>query len=452
MTGVATLLAGILSAAHGCYYPGPSPQGPVGVPILVFSKYDWRAPYFASWDGSTWNGGCDTPLPTIGQQSGLVVNQPNPRRSEMAAMALDNDRNAWGLIYKNGRWGSAFQISGDTGQTTTRCFDVAYEQLSGDAIFAAFDSSSSRVHYRVVDANGPTVDSDMSVPNSAAIKVLSLMAKRGSDEVMMLASGLTSSGGKYLLANRWTGNTWTGWVELVYGLQSTSTENFAGAYEALSGRAVVVYAAGTGSTPTYRVFSGTSWSDPATMGAIGGVAKWIRLAPQPKSNRILMVVEDDQRDINALTWSGSAWSSPTEVENNIPGTTRRAFDLAFELQGTTAVLAYAENGTNAIRYRTWNGTTWSAEASSPSLCRAVRVVQLRTGGLPGEIFVGASDDNRGMSLLRWNGTTMSAPQLVCNRLGGTADQESFMIGVPPAAGSSVKIVGWREVRNPDATP
>jgi hypothetical protein len=169
------------------------------------------------------------------------------------------------------------------------------------------------------------------------------------------------------------------------------------------------------------------------MPSVGAPAWWVKLASDPESNQILCATLDDQNDINVNVWSGSSWGSNSEVSTSAPGYDTRFLDLAYEPEGTKALLAYVESGSTSFKYRTWSGSAWSSEATGIDLGNQGRTIQLRTGTGSREIFFAASDDGEDIELARWTGSWSTKTKIEDN-MGALPQCESFMIA-PPTAGA-----------------
>ncbi|HVP58796.1 MAG TPA: hypothetical protein VMU02_11940, partial [bacterium] len=115
-----------------------------------------------------------------------------------------------------------------------------------------------------------------------------------------------------------TGEMWNGasWTALAFNplahVSEYSRWGCAVAYEGLSGDAILVWNNGTyGSTGlSYRVWNGTAWSSAQTITTpLASEPKQIRLAADPNSDEMVLVVSNYWSQDYALVWNGSAWGS-----------------------------------------------------------------------------------------------------------------------------------------------
>jgi hypothetical protein len=184
---------------------------------------------------------------------------------------------------------------------------------------------------------------------------------------------VTLDAGRNIYVQACTGNTWFASTMLnVSGRAiSDSYRGFDVAYESQSGRGVVVYGDNT-LNARYRIWNGTSWSAQATIGGImpGAAISWVRLVPQPGSDRILCLIRwrsgrPASNNSRAIVWNGMTWGNVTALENAVnDDISYEQMDAAYS--ANQAIVIYL-NGSNLLqpKYRTWNGAAWSGELSLP---------------------------------------------------------------------------------------
>lgn len=155
-------------------------------------------------------------------------------------------------------------------------------------------------------------------------------------------------------------------------------QNFDIAYEQLSGDAIVFY----GKTANdgvlyYNVWDGTSWAGESSHTFNNGSTVdtlWIkaraqgeRLDATRRTNRILVMVKDDNNDIDAIVWSGSAFGNETTITTTSSADTRDAMDGAWEGPSGQAIVVWGEGTSNVVnpfRYKVFDGSsTWDSSAS-----------------------------------------------------------------------------------------
>ena len=173
-----------------------------------------------------------------------------------------------------------------------------------------------------------------------------------------------------------TGEMWDGtsWTALPLSMGTVSENYWYGAevaYEQHSGDAVVVWndnSQAVGDKLRYAVWDGSTWSAPQSIGSYAGTEPQnLRLAFDPGSDTLALVVSDVTADDHVMIWDGSAWGNAVTLDTS--GTAesdQSAIAVAFEAQTGDAMVAYGINGSSAVYYRIWDGASWSAQASVPA--------------------------------------------------------------------------------------
>ncbi|MFW2381850.1 MAG: hypothetical protein ACN4GZ_08845, partial [Acidimicrobiales bacterium] len=164
--------------------------------------------------------------------------------------------------------------------------------------------------------------------------------------------------GGTIAGERWDGSTWSA----MPALGTTSQAFWWGAevaYESFSGDAMVVYADGT--ALNYRTWNGSTWSAEASVPEPpGGTPRQIRLAADPTSNEMVVVVSNDSSQDYAVVWDGSTWGNGITLDATGAGNDRTDVFVAYEQQSGEALVVYG-SGNDDIHHRTWNGTSWESE-------------------------------------------------------------------------------------------
>ncbi len=395
------------------------------------------------WSGSAW---ADTrALPDVDAQVSWMVLRACPTRSENALLTLDHDKDVNVAFFTAGAWGSPTQVCADTAQHSERSIDAAYEQASGDALIAYWNNTPDKVGYRTW--NGTTLSSEgtLALPSGTKLRYLRLFPKPASDTILLIALNDNSD----LYAAAWSGGAWGPVSTLETSASTDGRECFSLAFESLSGQALLVYGEDDQNTPRYRTWDGSAWSEESSLPSVGAEPKWVRLAADPTSDRILFASLDSSKDLNANSWNGSAWGSNQELETDTGGDAERRFDLAFEGAGSTALIVYAEKDDDRLQYRTWSGTAWSGEQNGPDLRDQPRCIALTPGVGAGEVWILAADNQDDLVAARWAGGSMSAGVEISSNTHGESGTEPFMLA-PSGAGSagtaSRRVIHWAEVK------
>lgn len=183
------------------------------------------------------------------------------------------------------------------------------------------------------------------------------------DEKILL--GVNSAG--VISGEFWNGSSWSALPFALDTVSSSTNHGFDVAYESQSGHALIVWNNGTtGSAPlSYRTWDGSLWSSEQTIATPqSGAAVELQLAANSLSDEMTLVVNPTNANIDyALVWNGSSWGNAITLDTTT-GIDRTEIGVAYESQSGQAVVVYDANGTtNALAYRTWDGSTWSVQQS-----------------------------------------------------------------------------------------
>jgi Domain of unknown function (DUF2341) len=133
------------------------------------------------------------------------------------------------------------------------------------------------------------------------------------------------------------------------------------AYETLSGDALVVSCNGT-TEALYRVWNGSTWGATTTITlAVTANCEWIKLAADPISDEIILVVRDattGATDYEALVWNGSAWGNSMTMGSQVT-VNGEGIAVEYEESGGQAIVAVSNGANNNFIWNSWNGSAWA---------------------------------------------------------------------------------------------
>ncbi|QDV91054.1 FG-GAP repeat protein [Phycisphaerae bacterium RAS2] len=396
--------------------------------MVVYSVDGSNQPKASTWSGSAWSSGSS--LSSVGGEANWVILKNCPTRNEMACATFDPASDVNVMFFNGSSWSSPVEVCINADEVDDRSVDIAYEQLSGDALVVYYDLDENNFGYRTY--NGTTLSSETDLARSGITgnDYVLLVSKPDSDQIVLITLGQVSGNGEVISANIWNGSSWLGWTTIESSAPTNDNECFAFCFESISGKGLLVYGESGQSQPRYRTLTGTSWSSEASVPSVGSVPWWMRLAPAPNSNSVLFASLDAANDVNVNVWNGTSWGSNVQVETNAPGYAQRYFDIAFEPGGAIGLVAYVESGQSSLRYRTWNGTSWSSEQTGTNLGNQGRTIALTPGTSDQEIFVAATDDGNDLEVFRWTGSGFTSTTQLEGTVGGLSSTEPFMISVP----------------------
>jgi len=185
----------------------------------------------------------------------------------------------------------------------------------------------------------------------------------------------------------------------------------------------------TTSTPYYRTWDGSSWSDEAPAQAVGGNINYVVTKVSRTRNEAILGTLDSNGNIYAQVWNGSSWGTPVLMAN--VGSTLsayRGFDIDYEENGDRAVMVYIPNSTSVDPdYRIWDGNSWSSATTitSPPTSGIIRWIELTQNplSLSNDIAMIMIDENIDVYGMTWNGSSWGTmgTGAVWDSTGSTAD-------------------------------
>ncbi|MDW8056561.1 MAG: hypothetical protein RMJ13_07650, partial [Elusimicrobiota bacterium] len=286
---------------------------------------------------------------------GKYVLRACPRRNEFILAICSEDGandDVEVQVYKGDirKWDNLNRVSADAGSSADyQPFDVAYEDNSGRAIVCYRDDGvegkSNRVYYQIW--NGSTWSSGdiySGIEVESSIRFIRLVSKPGSDEILMAIQDLNRN--HYVCF--WDGTSWSGLVKIgAVTAPSSEQQCFDITYECITKRAMIVFSSGSLTQPYFSLYDGSSWStpQPATFTAATANIRWIRLASDPSSDKVVLVAEDNNRRIGYSIWNGISWTNKGLLAD-LPDTLSidvRPFDVCWLGSTEKPMIVYSNN-------------------------------------------------------------------------------------------------------------
>lgn len=409
-----------------------------GAQTVYFSKGFTTNLYSSMYTGSSWPAG--TLVKTMPNE-GLWVQGANcPTRDEVALAQTDYDSRISILFKTSGSWGTPITLTSSSSFTTMRKFSVVYERLSGDCL-VAYSTGATKTCATRTGASGSLGSATTAQSFSTYIDLVRLYAKPASDEVLLL----TADGSFDLRASVWDGSSWGTASAITTSLPDSKYEPFDAMYQSSSGTAMIVYSEASVGTPKYRTRLPGGWTGATNMGAIPSAARWIKLAAHPTSNNAVAVMIDAGNRVHAFTWNGTAWTGPTTVTTNCGYADRRPAAVAWQANGSLAMLVYSDNSTTP-KYQTWNGTSWSAAASLSNMGDKAQYIQVVPASSGSDLYILAADLASNLHAWKWDGTSMTSMATVESLLGGDNATEQFHMPTGWSASTPVvRVTAWKEL-------
>jgi len=311
-------------------------------------------------DGSVWTNAADTV--DVGQEEVRWVDIKScPIRDESIMGTLDNNADV-NLAVRNGTsWATPWEIVNDA-EASYKCFDIAYESVSGDALVVTRSGTSSILKYstwngtswnpepagNAFDTGGGRVRFVVMEPDPSSNKILIAILDDKQDIFLYEWDG----SGTF---TQLPGDGPLGQIETA-GTTSANKEVDI-AYEQMSGDAIIVWGTSDGSYCHFRTWDGSTLSPEGDMPSFGSASKLVRLAADPASDQIMAAALDWVRDINIALWDGGTWVDQREVTTSAKDDDRLLFDLTWYDTGGTVFVAWSDDGPNKLAYFTWTSGT-----------------------------------------------------------------------------------------------
>lgn len=395
--------------------------------MIVYGEDTQVTPRYRTWNGTDLLGEASAQTPDAHGDANHVVVKSCPTRNEKIMGEITESGHIHIQIWNGSSWvyGTNAPANGDftTGIGTTndiyRGFDIAYEQTSGKAVVVYETTSTANQTIGYSTWNGTSWSSEtlLSIPTgvNGVVYWARLEAKSGSNDIMLATLDSNSD----IYAIRWNGSSWANGQLITAAASIATRESFDVAWESTSGEAMVMF--GTGTTTDFWTFNGTTWTDGTGSFNPALTAHWIRLASDPTSNYIAMIMVDSGADVNVQIWDGSSWlaGAPTE-DAATEGSAGRNVDVTWEKDSGKALFVFTDANALTVDYFTYtrSTSTWSVSVltSAPTTTQTwrddVAVLQLKSNPFSNEIMLSAINGATtpiDLRILRWNGSAWVQP-------------------------------------------
>ncbi len=285
--------------------------------------------------------------------------------------------NSWGAITIIGTVGAGtLEGAGINDGEQFRCWDIEYEQVSGDAVIVYQDGTADP-DYKVYSSGAWSVSgSDINILTTGAPAWIELASSPGEDYLAMISIDVTID----VYGMRWNGSAWddmnSGGAEAIWdtGGSIYYRKSIDVAFETNSADILFMWYDATQDVQNYRRYTqGTTTLETLqtlSMTNQAGLGQWVQLAADPTagSDKIMYVEQDAQLDIWSAYWDGSAWTAETVAHDaTVEIVTNMNFDVAWETYtGHTGHcwIVYGDGAGTSSRH--WNGSSWDSVSTTPT--------------------------------------------------------------------------------------
>ncbi len=337
--------------------------------MMVYAKLNGDPiPYYRRWDGTAWGPEFQATTVGAGRTIQYMMLKFARTRNEAILGTLDSTGDIRVQRWDGAAWGATVLLANiGAVDAAFRGFDIEYE-TNGDRAIVVYNDGTAQPDYRIWDGGVWLGPWNINVPTTGSPNWIELARNplAGSNEIAMILLDSNSDvyGMRWDGAGAWDdmGAPFIPWDTLA----STPTyKAIHVAYEQQSGRAMFTWGRSTNTSIRYRIWNGATLNLGAVttqnITSIGAhVAWWMRLAPDPYSDNIMLGIQDSGSDLNTSLWNGAAWDGTgTEHDPSVEDTSR-TFDLVYETFGANFGRLWLLWGNgNTLSRRQWTGA-WGA--------------------------------------------------------------------------------------------
>lgn len=282
------------------------------------------------WDGNTLSTATTvTAPPTTGVIKSIdIAQKPISTSNEISLIMYDANSDIYGMLWNGTTWddmnsGGVEPVWDATASTSTtkKPIAVAYEQVSGRAMFIWARSTATNNFYRIWNGTSLTAATALTIAASSGIgDWVKLVSRPSSNELMYAVQSSTPD----LNTRKWSGSAWdtaTQHPEHDTGTENASSMNFDIVWETYTanlGKAWILW--GNGATVTSRQWSGTAWGTASTLAGSDDTS-FIRLKADSDSGAVLAGIYQNfssagsARDISErhLTGGSASWTTKNVI-------------------------------------------------------------------------------------------------------------------------------------------
>ncbi|MGD9245284.1 MAG: hypothetical protein PVH36_10155, partial [Desulfobacterales bacterium] len=221
-----------------------------------------------------------------------------PVRKEIVGGVIDSNDDITFMVWKGtSPWGNSNTFSDDANRNF-KCFNIAYESQSGDALVVGRKGITTTVYYNIWDGNQwvNSVSQPAFNISSGAIRTVIMASCPGSDDILIA----TLSWNNEMELFYWNGSAFSNLGIVESSMDSDDYGRAQIVYERQSGDALLIwYSRGD---MRYRVWNGSTLGPENIISSFTSDVFFLRAASDPTSDHIVVAGIDKFYDITVAIW------------------------------------------------------------------------------------------------------------------------------------------------------
>jgi len=333
------------------------------------------------WDGLSWSS---EQLLDLSYTTGVVywialASAPGTRSgtaddNEIAMIYIDANVDVHGYAWTGSSWslmGAVAVWDATAAIATEDCIAVAYEQISGKALFIWGDSVATDNYYRIWDGSALGAATLLDIPAQVAVtNWVTLKSDTASDGLVYLVI----DGSSHLNTAYWSGAAWTVHAEHDSAVDTNARRCADFSWEPSGSKGLLVWGTTAGQI-TYKTFTapntwGSAANVPMQSGATARTHLWVQLRPNTRNVsgdiRILgAALEATDNDLGAIKWDGTTFTviGASTFTTDTGTTTYECFDMRFQVFGDPTQLTMEAEFTGTSNTQSWTQLTWAIDSA-----------------------------------------------------------------------------------------
>ncbi len=330
----------------------------------VYGESSQTVPRYRTWNGTSFDA--EAPAQTAAATIQWVVVKRSPTSDERIMGSFSSSNVLHIQTWDGSSWTSNWNTT--LGSSSTRKFDIAYENSSGDAIVVFSDTTSQLKYRKRVSGTWDSTNQNAGTALSSLSNWVIAESRPTNDDVFVAAV----TDGSAVHALRWNGsaNTWGDQIQTSASIANKDRLGLDIAFERASGDAFLIWGDPSNNIK-YKEFT-TSWqAETNAYASLPAKVNWLVAAYDPlsSSSKIAIGMVLDNTTVEFGAWNGSSpWvSQPSAIASR--SSVQRVIDVAFEGGSGEALYIFSQSAnSDQLAWRTWtSGGGFSVRARrSPS--------------------------------------------------------------------------------------